>query len=146
MPAIDPFVADIWIRSRLLESSALMAMVSNRIHPMRQDFTPISWPFVLYTAPSQQFDTWADQITIGKDEYRVYALMREDKLTAGVDIEGYLQPAYTAILKALDGVSNPVSTNGLVHSCQIVRPIRRIYGETTKQICEMGVVVRLITT
>lgn len=145
MPAIDPFVADEWICARLLESSALVAMIGNRVHPMRQNFTPVGWPFVLYTAPSQDFNTWAEMITLGCDEYRVYAVMREDKLSAGVDIEDYLAPAYTAIMKALDGVSNPVSPSGTVHSCQIVRPIRRIYGEETKQICEMGVVARLIS-
>jgi hypothetical protein len=100
---------------------------------------------VLYTAPSQEFDAWAEQVTLERDEYRVYAVMRQDKLSAGVDIEDYLAPAYTAIMEALDGVSNPASPSGTVHSCQIVRPIRRIYGEETKQICEMGVVARLIS-
>lgn len=146
MPFIDPDVVDRWIRARLLEQAALTDMVGARIHPLRGDFEPLGWPFVLYHDYSTRFDNWAEQVTLRHSDYRIFAVMREDKLSAGVEIREYLRPAYEAIAKALDGVSVYASPKGYVHSCQVIEPIWRYYGEQTKHVAEMGVVARIVAT
>lgn len=144
MSYIDPDVVDRWIRARLLASTALTTMVSTRIHPIREDFEPIGWPYVLYSDSKSTYDNWAEMVTLRHSDYRVYMVMREDKLTAGVEIRNYLRPGYEAIHKALDGVSNYISPKGYVHSCQIISPIWRYYGEQTVHVAEMGVVARMV--
>lgn len=146
MAYIDPDVIDRWIRQQLLASSAITAMVSNRIHPIREDFEPVGWPYILYNDSASAYNNWAEMVTLRNSDYRVYMVMREDKLSAGVEIREYLRPGYEAIHKALDGVSNYVSPKGFVHSCQVIAPIWRYYGEQTEHVAEMGVVARMIAT
>lgn len=144
MPYIDPSVCDRWIRARLLESTDLVAMVGNRIHPIRQDFEPIGWPYVLYEDSNSKFNNWAEMVTLRYSDYRIYMVMREDKLASGVEMSDFLRPGAKAIFKAFDGVSNHLSPTGTVHSCQITEPIWRYYGEETLHVAEFGVVARMI--
>jgi len=148
MAVLNPFTPDRWIAARLLASSAVTAIVSDRIQPARPGDLPEAWPFILYSPYPDRgdFEESAEEITLAINDWWIRVVMREDKVSGGVDIEDFNEPAYLAIAECFNGVSDTVVATGIVHGCHIKRPDIRLYGEAGRRVSEMGVIVHITST
>ena len=158
MPVLDLWTPDKWILAALLATAGktttlngatvpadATALVADRIYKLRDDVEPTGWPYIVWSDGSANFDNYAESVTLLHSDYIVRGVHREDKVTDGSNVEIANHPLYVAIFAAFDGVTFQSPDNGIVHSCQIVAPFQRLYGESERKVSEMGVTVRLIS-
>ena len=156
MPVLNIFAPDNWIHAILLATAGkttvvngvtvpadAVALVGDRIHPLRDDIEPTGWPYIVYSRGNALFDRYAEDVMLQQSEYTIRGVQRQDKVSGDVEDANYL--LYVAIFAAFDGV-NFQTSSGTVHSCEILAPYQRLYGEAGQKVSEMGVVVRLINS
>lgn len=164
MPVLDPFAVDNWIRATLLATAGktalvngatvpadAVALVGDRIQPLRDDFAPEAWPCIVFRPASDSyFDNYAENNVLADGNYLVFMMMREDMLADagwGGDIEAFARQGYIAISAALQGVSeHQAGGAGIIHGCEILTTWQRLYGEAGQRISEMGVIARIWST
>lgn len=165
-PTLSPFTVDKWIVATLLATAGAttkvngqtvpadaVALVGNRIHPLRGDFSPTDdgWPYILYRpnkAPT--IDSYGEAAVLADGMYVIYMVMCEDKLAAANwtgDLEDFTKQGAIAIQAAFAGVKDDAAgSDGIVHGCEIVQLWQRLYGQPGHFVSEMGVVAHIYST
>ena len=164
MAILDPFANDYWLRATLLataghtvevngaeEPADIPALVEDRVHPLRPDFEPKGWPFIIYQPTGDAwFDNYGEQNVMKTETVLIYIVMREDELEAKGwtgDLESYTRRGYIAISAALQGVKeHKAGGAGVIHGCEVLQPWQRLYGEEGQRVSEMGVIARIWST
>lgn len=165
MPVIDLFAPHNFIRATLLDTvgkttmidgqtvpADAVALVEDRIAPMRDGEEVEGWPVILYSG-KPDFERYAEEAELADGEYSIYMMMREDEMpnvAPGVDIETFCRRGYIAIFAAFNSINNDEGfesvEGGTIHGCEILEPWHRLYGEVGHRICEMGVIARIVST
>jgi hypothetical protein len=164
MPVFSPFTVDNWIVATLKATAGAtvevngvtvpadaVALVADRIQPLRPDWTSEQWPCILYqplNAPN--IDDYAENAVLEDGLYKIFMIMRQDKLADvswSGDLEEYTKQGYIAISAAFQGVKDPtLGGEGIVHGSSVVQRWQRFYGEPGLYVSEMGVIAHIFST
>lgn len=122
--------------------------IGGRIDAADQAAKNPSWPFIIHSPMAASFDSMAEQVIEAVDDVLVRAVMREDKVPASQDLKNYTATIARALLRCLEGVDNSARAGtGTTHGCEIVDRYRpALYGDEGRRVCEMGYVVRIVTS